>query len=40
MQNLLQSVETNLALATFAEKWEWKEAEAQAGVEEEAHADT
>jgi hypothetical protein len=32
MQNLLQSVETNLALAEFAQTWEWKDAEAQPGM--------
>jgi hypothetical protein len=26
MQNLYQSIESNLALAKHAEKWEWKEA--------------
>lgn len=30
MQNLYASVETNLALAQFAETWSWKEAEAKA----------
>ena len=29
MQNLLQSVESNLELAKHAEKWEWKEAPAE-----------
>jgi predicted nucleic acid-binding Zn-ribbon protein len=40
MQNLFQSVETNLALAEFAQTWEWKEAEAQPGMRRNgAHAD-
>jgi chromosome segregation ATPase len=35
MANLLQSVESNLALAAHAEKWSWKEVESKGGEKPE-----